>query len=149
MLSSSAIDNERSRLSMGLLISRVVNSRSQRGVSLVRNLHQPTWKTGKIGSPSGISSDLASLFCRFWQNFLDEEAREFTTVEACRPLLEPCFQPAMVVLLMLSGQLLMFEGIYQLLHDVRASLGAGGNWAECSTESASIIELWAQGSIKQ
>jgi hypothetical protein len=69
----------------------------------VRNLHQPTWKTGKIGSPSGISSDLASLFCRFWQNFLDEEAREFTTVEACRPLLEPCFQPAMVVLLMLQG----------------------------------------------
>jgi hypothetical protein len=28
-------------------------------------------------------------------------------------------------------------------------IGKFGNWAECSTESASIIELWAQGSIKQ
>jgi hypothetical protein len=29
---------------------------------------------------------------RIWQKFLDDQAREFTTIEERGPLLEPCFQ---------------------------------------------------------
>jgi hypothetical protein len=48
-------------------------------------------------------SDLASLFCHFWKNFLDYQAREFTIVEYCGLLLESCFQAAMVELLTLRA----------------------------------------------
>src|SRR2546421_1362489 len=46
----------------------------------------------KICSQSAISSELASNFCQKGQKFLDYQTIEFTTVEECGSLLEPCFQ---------------------------------------------------------
>jgi hypothetical protein len=51
-----------------------------------------------------VYTELASHFCRFWQKFLDDQAIEFTAVEWCGSLLEPCFQAAMVELLTLQGK---------------------------------------------
>src|SRR5438876_8102396 len=55
----------------------------------------------------------------------------------------------------LPGRFLGFAPISSVSPQNRSKFGPiyqaarerGGNWAECSTESASIIECWAQGSI--
>ena len=60
-VSSSTIDDARNRLWTGVLIPIVGNSGSQCGAYLMQNLHQPTWKTAKIGSQSGRSDDRAKL----------------------------------------------------------------------------------------
>ena len=73
---------------------------------------------------------------------------EFTSFEHREPLMERVFGHRIVGLLDIRAKIPSFES--KRAHSSRKLpiTHLRGNWAECSTESASIIGFWVQGSIK-
>jgi hypothetical protein len=53
-------------------------------------------------------TNFGHAFCGFLLKSFDDQGCEFTSIEECEPLLEPCFQAVIVVLLTLCADCSLF-----------------------------------------
>src|SRR6266487_1654097 len=112
--------------------------RSRMGAMMDPRVHAPT-------RPSSPSKGVRLLHANSVSISLDR--MQFTRLENRMPEGERFDQAMFVRVLKIEGKCSCLRAKAAPYSGHLPTNAAGGNWAECSTESASIIECWVQDSI--